>query len=137
MNLIKSLALGNDFLLIDGAEIAPRRDVSALARDVCERDRGIGADGLLIFTRSQRKVSMRLLNADGSPSEISGNGLRCLAAYMVWSGRRPARHVVHTVSGPRPVEVTETGRARYRIATGLGEEVTECARRYSRWGRRA
>ncbi|PYQ39925.1 MAG: diaminopimelate epimerase [Acidobacteria bacterium] len=71
---------------------------------------------------------MRLINADGGEAEISANGLRCLAGYMVWTGARPTRHVVHTGAGPRPVEVATVGKGRYRITTDLGEAVLESTR---------
>jgi diaminopimelate epimerase len=63
---------------------------------------------------------MALINADGLPSEISGNGLRCLAALAVREGWATAEHTVHTVVGPRRVEVRPAGPGRYRIATDLG-----------------
>ena len=85
MNLIKAHAFGTDFLLMDEREAPNRNGAASLARAVCDRHRGLGADGLLLFTLDSARAghgSMRLLNADGSPSEISGNGLRCLAAWI-------------------------------------------------------
>ena len=49
---------------------------------MCHRHTGIGADGLILYTLRDRGATMRLLNADGSWSELSGNGLRCLAALV-------------------------------------------------------
>jgi diaminopimelate epimerase len=80
--LVKAHALGNDFLLLDAATAAVPIDPAALARRLCDRHRGIGADGLIIFTPTAEGASSRLLNADGSPSEVSGNGVRCLAALL-------------------------------------------------------
>ena len=120
MKLIKSHALGNDFLLIDGAEIKSDRDVSDLARVVCERHRGIGADGLLIFTRSESQVSMRLLNADGSPSEISGNGLRCLAAWLAHTGAT-GEIVVDTDAGRKRLRLLERFGNRYTFSAAMGQ----------------
>ena len=78
--VIKAHAYGNDFLLLaaDPAAI----DASATARAMCHRHTGIGADGLIVFTAGPRSATMQLWNADGSPSELSGNGLRCLAALL-------------------------------------------------------
>ena len=120
MNLIKSHALGNDFLLIDAAQIASDRNVSDLARDVCERHRGIGADGLLIFTHPERQVSMRLLNADGSPSEISGNGLRCLAAWLAHTGAT-GEIVVDTDAGRKRLRLLEHSGNRYTFSAAMGQ----------------
>jgi hypothetical protein len=60
-------------------------------------------------------AAMRLINADGGDAEISGNGLRCLAAYVFRQGWLPARHVVRTAAGPRIVEVAPALGSRYRV----------------------
>src|SRR5678816_3860671 len=80
LKVIKANAYGNDFLLV------PRQDVRTapthLARHMCDRHTGIGADGLILHDLRDHGATMDLLNADGSPSELSGNGLRCLAALV-------------------------------------------------------
>lgn len=126
LRLAKAHGLGNDFLLV--AEADAPADVARWARRLCDRHIGIGADGVLLHSPLPDGVRMRLINADGGEAEISGNGLRCLAGYLVWGGKRPARHVVHTAAGPRPVEVVEVGNARYRITTDLGEAILDSAR---------
>src|SRR5262249_45703301 len=126
MKLAKGHGLGNDFIMV--AEADAPADIPPWARRLCDRNLGLGADGVLLHAPAPDGVRMRLINADGGEAEISANGLRCLAGYMVWSGARPARHVVHTGAGPRPVEVTPIGPARYRIATDLGEPVLDSAR---------
>lgn len=80
LRLIKAHAYGNDFLIANAADLAG--DVAEVARRACDRHRGIGADGLMLIGWHAGVPSMRLLNADGSPSEISGNGLRCVAAWL-------------------------------------------------------
>ncbi len=124
--LAKAHGLGNDFLMVAAAD-APA-DFSPWARRLCDRHTGVGADGVLLHAPERDGVRMRLVNADGGEAEISANGLRCLAGYMVWKGACPPRHVVHTAAGPRPVEVTALGGTRYRIATDLGEAILESAR---------
>jgi diaminopimelate epimerase len=82
----KAEALGNDFLLVREADAGRVRASDAeLARAICDRHRGLGADGLILFDApaSSPSVRMRLLNSDGSRAEVSGNGLRCLAALLV------------------------------------------------------
>ena len=73
----KMAASGNDFVVIDNRA----RKVSnfpALTRAVCDRHRGIGADGVLLLEPSQKgDYKMRILNADGSEAEACGNGFRC------------------------------------------------------------
>ncbi len=118
MRFAKAHGLGNDFVLI--AEEAAPTDPSAWAVRLCDRHRGIGGDGVVLYARTPDGVSFRLVNADGLVGEISGNGLRCLAALAVRKGWAPARHVVSTVVGPKAVEVSAVGPNVYRIACDLG-----------------
>ena len=108
MILEKFHGLGNDFLvLLDPADIADAPvDWAAVARRVCDRRRGVGADGLLIGRPADESWSMTLHNSDGSPAEISGNGIRCFAQAL--HGRDAAdRFVIDTAAGRRTVEVLE------------------------------
>jgi diaminopimelate epimerase len=118
MRFAKAHGLGNDFILVPEEE-APR-DVSAWAVRLCDRHRGIGGDGVVLHARAKDGVSFRLVNADGLVGEISGNGLRCLAALAFRNGWAAARHVVMTVVGPKAVEVEPVGPSRYRVVTDLG-----------------
>lgn len=81
----KASACGNDFLIIDG-RYAPA-DLHEFSRHICDRHNGIGADGVeWLFPTSDADIHARLINADGSEAEISGNGTRCVAAYLVSQG---------------------------------------------------
>jgi diaminopimelate epimerase len=83
----------NDFLLTWSAE-APRENLPALARAICHRNTGPGADGWLLVSPgapSEFDAAIRLFNADGSEPEMSGNGTRCAAAFLLDAGQ---------VSGP-------------------------------------
>ena len=81
----KASACGNDFLIIDGAH-APA-DLFQLSKEICDRHNGVGADGVeWLFPAKDADVHARLINADGSEAEISGNGTRCVAAYLVTNG---------------------------------------------------
>jgi len=122
MHLIKSHAFGNDFLLLDERELPLQADEASLARAVCDRHRGIGADGLLVFSRAPEtwsRASMRLLNADGSRSEISGNGLRCLAAWMAAQGATTFH--IDTEAGPKRLELLEREGARFTFTAAMGQ----------------
>jgi diaminopimelate epimerase len=118
MRFAKAHGLGNDFILV-AEDLAPA-EIGPWARRLCDRHRGIGGDGVLLHAPAPDGIRMRLINADGIEGEISGNGLRCLAAFAVRRGSAPPRHVVHTVPGPRPVDVVALDACRYRIATDLG-----------------
>jgi len=77
----KASACGNDFLMVETAHVSG--DLAALSRRLCDRHRGIGADGVeWLFPDAEADVKARLINADGSEAEISGNGTRCVAAEI-------------------------------------------------------
>ena len=122
--LVKAHALGNDFLLINEEDMPADR--AGFARAVCERHRGIGADGLISFTRGPRS-SMQLLNADGTYSEISGNGVRCLAAWIAKrDGTRGGGAIaIDTEAGIKRLELLsiDSGRYLFRAAMGHPENV--------------
>ena len=125
--LIKAHAYGNDFLLAtDEGDIA---DVPAFTRAVCARHTGVGADGLILFTLRDRGATMRLWNADGSVSELSGNGLRCLGAHIVLSQDLDAGATltVETGAGPKTLDVIarEGSRVTFRAAMGQPEQLRQ------------
>jgi diaminopimelate epimerase len=123
MHFAKAHGLGNDFILV--AEDEAPASVGAWARRLCDRHEGIGGDGVILYGLAADGARMRLINADGSDGEVSGNGVRCLAAFA--AGRRglSAQHVVHTPVGPRAVGVSDLGGSRYRVRTGLGPAILE------------
>jgi diaminopimelate epimerase len=78
----KAHACGNDFLIVGEAEAA-EYDKAALTQRLCDRNTGIGADGVEYFAwTGDTSARIQLYNADGSIAEISGNGTRCVAAWM-------------------------------------------------------
>lgn len=110
MRLTKHHGLGNDFLVVLDADATHPID-AAVARRLCHRHTGIGADGLLRATPaapgSPACARMELRNADGSPAEMSGNGIRCLAQALLlgdWPGAG-AEIVIDTDAGVRTVVV--------------------------------
>jgi diaminopimelate epimerase len=119
MHLLKAHAYGNDFLLAEEPD-DPAFDAAGFARRVCERHRGIGADGLILYRPTEAGATMRLLNADGSYSEISGNGLRCLAALL--AGRAPGRDVlvIETDAGAKRLRLVERTGARLTFRAAMG-----------------
>lgn len=121
MRFAKAHGLGNDFLLVEARHVP--REAGPWARRLCDRHRGVGGDGILAYGLEGPEATMRLINADGSDGDVSGNGVRCLAAYLVWTGRLPERHTVRTPPGPRPVEVSSLSERRYRVRTDLGPAI--------------
>jgi diaminopimelate epimerase len=81
MRFTKMHGVGNDFIILDPEEVAGL-DLPDLARKTCDRHFGVGADGILIPIPSEvADLKMVYFNSDGSPSEMCGNGIRCLARY--------------------------------------------------------
>jgi len=108
MNFTKLQATGNDFIFVDARNM--ERDWSKLAREICHRFYGAGADGLILIASSNRaSLKMRLFNSDGSEAEVSGNGLRCFAKYVIDRQIVAGPKItVETMSGIRTIEAAMT-----------------------------
>src|SRR3990170_2822564 len=122
MKFTKMQGTGNDFLLVETDDEG--RDWGALARAMCERHCGVGADGLMLVMPSRAAdVRMRLFNADGSEAEVSGNGVRCLVKYVVERGLadpHEGRLRVEAASGVIEAEVFGDGRRVERVRLSMG-----------------
>jgi diaminopimelate epimerase len=123
MQLTKHHGLGNDFLVL--VDLGGTHSVTpALARAVCDRHKGIGADGLLHVTKADvADVTMTLYNADGGRAEMSGNGISCLAQAVVRAGVVSGPRVsVTTDAGPRSVVLDRTDDPNtHRATVDMGE----------------
>lgn len=115
----KAVACGNDFLLIDGMH-APE-DLAGFTRRICDRHCGIGADGVeWLFPAADADVRARLLNADGSEAEISGNGTRCVAAW--WAAEHGKDKIlVRTGAGMRTCTLLGRRDSDFEFETDMGE----------------
>jgi diaminopimelate epimerase len=122
---IKAHAYGNDFLYVR-AEHVPAAGASRAAERICSRHRGVGADGLILYTTTPRGASMHLFNADGSPAELSGNGLRGLGAILL-RGREAAGGTIdpeleiETTAGLRRLRLTGREGTRYVLEADMGQ----------------
>ena len=127
VDLVKAHAYGNDFLLTPASGVAEgtRR---AWARRLCDRHTGAGADGLIFYTVTPDGATMRLLNADGSDSEVSGNGVRCLAAWVVrgagavtdGGAETGRRLVIETDAGTKALELVGIEAERLTFSAAVG-----------------
>jgi diaminopimelate epimerase len=120
---VKASACGNDFLLIDGA-LAPQ-DVAAFTRHICDRHHGVGADGVeWMAPHFTADVEIRLINADGSAAEISGNGTRCVAAYVCCQLGKE-RISILTGAGMKICQLTSRTDSEYEFEIEMGDAVVE------------
>jgi diaminopimelate epimerase len=95
----KAHAYGNDFLYVLDTDVAGA-PFDRLAQEMCDRHTGVGADGLIAYTPRPMGASMRLCNADGSRAEVSGNGVRGLAALLArQAGEGPLVLAIETEAG--------------------------------------
>ncbi len=112
MKFTKMHGIGNDYVYVEGFGQALPTDLSAVAKKVADRHFGIGGDGLIAILPSDKAdVRMRMFNADGSESEMCGNGVRCVAKYAF----------DHGLSGSNPMRV-ETGRGVLTLSLQPGKD---------------
>jgi diaminopimelate epimerase len=127
LKFTKAHAYGNDFLYVEKSVVSGIALVP-LAREICDRHTGVGADGLIVYARTGDAATMTLHNADGSRAEVSGNGLRGLAALLLRADDRPDAVVtIHTEAGGKVLTRIGGLRARqvFRAAMGLPTDVRE------------
>jgi diaminopimelate epimerase len=116
----KAHAYGNDFLYVRRSEVAGAA-LDTLARAMCDRHTGIGADGLIVYEQRPGGAAMQLFNADGGRAEVSGNGVRALAALLARSDDRARLEmVIETEGGTKRLTrlAREGGRQTFRAAMG-------------------
>ncbi|HTY75179.1 MAG TPA: diaminopimelate epimerase [Candidatus Nanoarchaeia archaeon] len=109
MNFWKMHGLGNDFIVIDNRiESISEKEAPAIAKKLCDRRFGVGADGILLVSNSNTSdIGMRTFNADGSEPEMCGNGTRCFAKYCYENGIvKKEAFAIETKAGPKPVWLT-------------------------------
>lgn len=122
MRLTKHHGLGNDFLVVlDENNSGPLDVGSDVARRLCDRRLGIGADGLIHGADEDGIVRMHLFNADGSRAEMSGNGIRCLAqAVALARGVDELSTVILTDAGDRRVRVRRPFPGGHEVRSEMG-----------------
>ena len=122
ISLVKAHAYGNDFLIAREQDLGAGLDEPAFARRVCDRHRGVGADGLIVIQAQGRHARMRLLNADGSASEVSGNGVRCVAAWLAAvGGQAPgATFEIDTDAGRKHLQYLERDGRQLTFVADMG-----------------
>jgi diaminopimelate epimerase len=112
----------NDFLLTWRAD-APEDDHAAIARAICHRYTGVGADGWMLVTPpedGEADGSIQLYNSDGSPAEISGNGTRCAAAFLIRHGHAAGVIRVRTGAGIKTLRLLKRSDLAFEFEMNMG-----------------
>ena len=121
LHFTKASACGNDFLIVAGAD--GFGDLPGLTRRLCDRHNGVGADGVeWLFPDAEADTMARLINADGSEAEISGNGTRCVAAEIC-SHSEKREVVIRTGAGLKTCRLMERRRATFEFETAMGQAI--------------
>lgn len=122
LEFIKLQGLGNDFIVVDDFSEEIELSVDQV-RLFCDRHFGIGADGIILVRPSHNKdciAFMHYINSDGSLAEMCGNGIRCLAKYLVDRGYATGndnKFCIDTLAGPRVIRYTTNDRGKLILAT--------------------
>jgi diaminopimelate epimerase len=124
LKFAKAQGMGNDFLIIEVDDVAILRAASKLAREMCQRNYGAGADGIVFVTRARHAdadFASRIFNADGSEAGVSGNGTRCAAAYLYHAGLWSETQIrIATAAGVKHGRLLKRGGARFEFEFDMG-----------------
>ena len=121
----KLQGMGNDFLVVEVDEVSELPDAERMARDLCDRRFGAGADGLIFVARANgpdADFDSRIFNSDGSEAGVSGNGTRCVAAYVHFKQRWHGNEVrIRTAAGVKRGRLAEHGDTYFEFQFDMGE----------------
>jgi diaminopimelate epimerase len=130
MRFTKMQGAGNDYVYVDCFAQQTPADPPELARAIADRHYGVGGDGLILICPSQvADARMRMFNADGSESEMCGNGIRCVAKYVYDHGiARKPRLTIETGRGVLTLDLEVAGDRVQRVKVDMGEPILEAER---------
>jgi diaminopimelate epimerase len=131
MQFTKMHGIGNDYVYVDCFRHPIPRDPAELARKISDRHFGVGGDGLILICPSDQGADarMRMFNADGSESEMCGNGLRCVAKYVHDHGIAAKERLrLQTGRGILTVDLEITGGKANQVRVNMGEPILEPAK---------
>ena len=116
--------LGNDFIVAHGRGLP--RPLAELARSICDRHTGVGADGFLVVLPPRDKAHrarVRFFNADSSEFEISGNGIRCAAAFLMAGSPAKGTLAIETEAGIKSLRVIKFEEGKWVFRVGMGKPI--------------
>jgi diaminopimelate epimerase len=130
MRFTKMHGIGNDYVYVDCFAHPMPADPAELSRKISDRHFGVGGDGLILICPSQvADARMRMFNADGSESEMCGNGIRCVAKYVYDHGiaKKPTLKI-ETGRGVLTLDVEVAGNKVQKVRVDMGEPILEAAK---------
>lgn len=129
MRFTKMHGLGNDYVYVDCFSQKIPADPAALAQQIADRHFGVGGDGLILICPSERAdARMRMFNADGSESEMCGNGVRCVAKFVYDHGIAKKETLqIETGRGVLTLALEIDGQHAHRIRVDMGEPILDAA----------
>jgi diaminopimelate epimerase len=131
MRFTKMHGIGNDYVYVNCFDVPFPKDPTGLARKITDRHFGVGGDGLILICPSDKGADawMRMYNADGSESEMCGNGLRCVAKYVYDHGIKRADSLrIQTGRGILAVDLEVKGGKVDRVRVNMGEPILQAAK---------
>ena len=130
MRFTKMQGAGNDYVYVNCVDQPPPSDPAALAREVSDRHFGIGSDGLILINPSKMAdVRMQMFNADGSESQMCGNGIRCVAKFAYDHGlARQTQMTVETLAGVLSIDVDVVDGKVHQATVAMGAPILEAAK---------
>ena len=131
MRFTKMHGIGNDYVYVNCFDVPVPADPAELARRMADRHFGVGGDGLILICPSDNGADarMRMFNADGSESEMCGNGLRCVAKYVYDHGIRRADSLrIQTGRGILAVDLEVKNGKVDRVRVNMGQPILEAAK---------
>lgn len=125
MHFVKMQGLGNDFIIVEASSWEEANKYQGWAKTLCDRNFGIGADGLIIIGKdSDMDIFMRIFNSDGSEPEMCGNGIRCVARYAYEHKMINKTSIsVKTLAGPRYPEIILQDGHLQAVRVDMGEPI--------------
>ena len=124
--------LGNDFMVVNSTQIS-KNDYSLFAKNFCKRRFSVGADGVIFFDKeglsSEITASMQIFNSNGTEAEVSGNGLRCLAALLIHRGHDSNKSIyINTKAGLKRLQYISSNFPKYSFYQEMGEPILDLKR---------
>lgn len=124
---VKASACGNDFLLVELSAVEPCTpgELADITKRICDRHEGVGADGVeWMLQHLASDIEIRLINADGSDAEVSGNGTRCVAAYLC-SETKKEKLAIQTGAGLKTCKLITRRDNEYEFEAEMGEATVD------------